>query len=848
MFYKSIKLALIQDTPKKQLFSFQFRIRFNILFFKMHFSHALVTALSVIATQSNALPLRNGAASLQSRGINGWQETAIDTLTSRGLNIDAARESVGVFARYADVKDEGERNLFIARDLSKRGILDMLVAALRDLIVELLGKGGQARKRDSDQTSQSLQQLTGLDFSTKNAARQSWSQMLDALSKALEQESKTLKSKAGNTTASASASASAAGGEKAKGTATSSVISSQATGSVNGTSSASASVDGTAPSSSVTAASAAAERKVDTPRQGNKAAKRDNIMDLAERQEEGVTGLLQVLRNLVDAILNTLLPMSSRSEDSGSESSSSSKECPPAGTPNDGMYRPGCPGYGRREVTDALLQVRDAASSSQSLQELMPLLEELIQRIPEMMGGSIGANANANTTTASAQTQNGSAKASSDGSASTSTKQKTTAAPMSAAKLSINARSLLEADGFEMEKRQSGNSLADAITQLVDSLLEGLLGTETNSTNITDATGAAKKNKSSSDDSSSSSSSLLMSLLSSLNKRDGGLNVEGLNNILGNLLSGQGSTQSAGLTNDKRDGGLNIDLLNNLLGNLLSGSGSSQSSNLNNGNKTDDKRDGGLNLNLLNNLLGNLLSGSGSKQSSDSNNKRDGGLNIDLLNNLLGNLLSGDNSAQSADSNNKRDGGLNLNLLNGLLGNLLSGDNSVQSSDSNNKRDGGLNLNLLNNLLGNLLSGDNSSQSSNSNNKRADFQPVWSELKNLGNKHFSASAAAERRDGSASFTPVWTSFRDMVDDAYKHGVQRRSPLPSPSPKVDTSAFTHAAATFMKQTIFKQHDRRAINGEQFQPLMNAAGSFAKSQMKEWTDALNEHSSKHGKIHA
>lgn len=784
----------------------------------MHFSHALVTALSVIATQTSALPLRNAAdpsSSLQARGMNAWQQGAIETLASRGVNLDAARESVGVFARYADVKDDHERSLYIARDLSKRGILDMLVAALRDIIVELLGKGGQARKRDSDQTANQLQQLTGLDFSTKNAARASWSQMLDALSKALEQESKTLKSQANvNGTASAS-------GEKAKGTATS--VGSQVSASANATGSAAASASAS-PSAS---AASAAERKVETPRQGNKAAKRaidqDAIlMELAARQEEGVTGLLQVLRNLVDAILNTLLPMSSRSEDSGSESSSSSsKSCPPAGTPNDGMYRPGCPGYGRREVTDALLQVRDAASSSQQLSELMPLLEELIQRLPEMMGGGVSSSTSANSTdaTASSQTPKAStgAEASSDGSASTSTKQKS-AAPLSAAKLSINARSLLEADGFELEKRQSGNSLADAITQLIDSLLEGLLGTETNSTNVTSATGAAKKNKSTSDDSSSSSSgssSLLMSLLSSLNKRDGGLNVEGLNNVLGNLLSGEGSTQSAGITNDKRDGGLNIDLLNNLLGNLLSGSGSSQSSNLNNDTGNGDKRDGGLNLNLLNNLLGNLLSGSGSKQSSDSNNKRDGGLNIALLNNLLGNLLSGDNSSQSADSNNKRDGGLNLNLLNNLLGNLLSGDNSAQSS--------------------------------NSNNKRADFQPVWTELKNLGNTHF-ASAHAERRDANSGFTPVWTSFRDMVDDAYAHGVQRRSPLPSPSPKVDTSAFTHAAANFMKQTIFKQHDRRAFNGEQFQPLMHAAGSFAKSQMKEWTDALNEHSSKHGKIHA
>lgn len=767
----------------------------------MHFSHAIVAALSVVATQTSALPVRNVAGPSSGLTARSADVASLDrALAARGMAPDAVEASRGIFARYADVADEHERSMYIARDLSKRGILDMLVAALRDLLVELLGKGGTARKRDSQKTSTALEQLTGLDFSTKTAARQSWSQMLDALSKALEQESQALAQNGNSTTASKKASQ----GAGAKSNSTSTALPSSSSSASATSATASASADTALPS---VGAEQVADRKANV-RQGNKASKRDaTIVELAERQEEGLTGLLQVLRNLVDAILNTLLPMSSRSASDSSNSTSQAfgQDCPPAGTPNDGMYRPGCPGYGRRAVSDALLKVRDAAGSSQQLQEMLPLLEELIQRLPELSGQTGSTSAGDAATTSDGTAQAGNA---------TATNAKDHSTPLSAAKLSLDTRSLLEADGFALGKRQADTSLVDSISQLLSSLLEGLLGD--NAGNVTDTAGSATnaangatstKASSSSkadDTSSDSSSSLLMSLLSGLSKRDG-IDVNALNNLLGNLLSGDGSTQQSTSTVSKRSG---------------------------------------IDLNLLNNLLGNLLSGDNSSQQSNSDASKRSGININALNNLLGNLLSGDHSAQESNSAASKRSGININALNNLLGNLLSGDDSSQESNSAVSKRSGININALNNLLGNLLSGDGASQASNAAaarrafidlTARADFKPVWDELKKVGNSHFHM----DRRDAAAGLTPVWSSFRDMVDGAYSNGLDRRSP----SPKVDTSAFSHAAAQYMKQTFF-HHDRRSM--DHYQPLIKAAGSFAKDQMQEWTEALNEHSAKHGKI--
>ena len=92
-------------------------------------------------------------------------------------------------------------------------------------------------------------------------------------------------------------------------------------------------------------------------------AQREQIRDiiLARQAPSGVTGLLTVLRDLVDAILNTLLPMSSRSDEASSTqqmnstSSPDDGECPPPGTMNDGMYRPNCPGeHARRHAATSI--------------------------------------------------------------------------------------------------------------------------------------------------------------------------------------------------------------------------------------------------------------------------------------------------------------------------------------------------------------------------------------------------------------------------------------------------------------------------------------------------------------
>lgn len=797
----------------------------------MHFSHALVAVLSVVGTQAAALPLTKDVAG-SSNGLiarsSGPVDGALSALTARGLSVQVATESRDVFARYANMADDQQRSMLIARDLSKRGILDMLVQALSNLITELLGTSPSSQKRGEQTPATALQQLTGMDFSNSKAARQSFAQMLDMLGKALEQQATILQQGANTTSTNSSTT------DKSK----------HSTSGKNSTSTALPDVGSNANLTDTTDAKQINAAK-EMVRQGNKSmSSKRSIVDLAERQE-GVQGLLEVLRQLVDAILNTLLPMNSRSTSSNATSETDS-ECPPPGTPNDGMYRPGCPGYGRRAVTDTLLKVRDAAASSDQLAQLLPLLQQLTQQLPQLTdaasAGDVASLGDVSSIASAASAAPTAAATAATGAvdptaASTPATEAVTSAAASAAngvagaaataaQQSLSARDLLDADGFELAKRQQ-DSLASTIIQLVEMVMQAL-SSSGSSGNSTDTSSSKKKSSSSAD-----STNLLASLFSgSMSKRDG-IDLSILNNLLGNLLSGAGSVQTSDNANAKRDG-IDLSILNNLLGNLLSGAGSSQSSD-----NANDKRDG-LNLSILNNLLGNILSGAGSSQSSN-NDKRDG-INLSILNNLLGNLLSGDNSVQSSNNAVKRDG-IDLSILDNLLGNLLSGDNSSQTAGNNSTdSDGGINISALNNLLGNLLSGLNSSQNARRSfielTARADFKPVWDEIKKVGNAHFKL----ERRAKQGGLSKVWSSFRDMVDQGYKEGLERRAP----SPKVDTSAFSHATAQYLKDTFFpsaSHHDRRSL--EQLKPLADAASKFAKQQMQEWTEALNEHSAKHGR---
>ncbi|PWN91873.1 hypothetical protein FA10DRAFT_77024 [Acaromyces ingoldii] len=782
----------------------------------MHFSAALVAALSISATTTSAIPLRHahpGSSSqaLLARDAEGHlARRNVEALIARGVGLDAASAKEGrtILARYAHIANDGERSMAVVRDLHRRGILDMLVAALRDIVVELLGSSGMARRQEAhgDDSHEELvqgiacliDQMVGVDSGAKCSAGAAPA------------------APAAGTNATANATTAATEGKNSTRTAvldTSSpektkaslakLLTQVSTALNDNTSKANSTTattehkskdkkkDATASLSSTSSALAAKQ----TPSASTKIWARD--LELMARQE-GVEGLLQVLRSLVDAILNTLLPMSSRDEDSSSSSASSSfgKNCPPP-SPNDGMYRPGCPGYGRRShiSSDIVMSQRDASS----LQSLLPMINMLIENLPSLLqqgtapaaaavptsssaksaattgdadpeAGSADALASllglasatpssaASAATATAASKNndsaGSAASGSSSSSSASTPKssakadkasskadKEGQAPISAAKLSIDSRDLLDADGFEMSKRWDGDNADDNVSQ---------------------------------------------------DGNHGGIQVQALNDVLNNLLGGHGLSRrqnnaGGGSSQDGNQGGIQVSLLDNLLNGLLGGllGGNDKEATTTSAAKTNTS-DKSAASDAATPAAGGNNGGGGSSQDGNSN-----GINVsilnDLLNGLLGGLLGGNSRRSNVDDNTSQSnnhGGINVQVLNGLLNNLLGSHHARRA--------------LVTFAARNVLL-----------EARADFAPVWTEIKKLGNAHFDTP---QRRDASEGFAPVWSSFRDMVDSAYAEGDAKTHDKRAPLPTVDTKPFAQ---------------------------------FAKDQMKEWTVALNEHSKAHGK---
>ena len=666
---------------------------------KMHFSHALVALLSLSASQAVAAPVQHAdsskaAVDMLARAPN-LHRTFDAMVARRAITSQQAEEGRTIFARYAHIASDRERSIAVVRDLSKRGILDTLVAAIAQIVNELLGTvpgTNGMRRRQTPATRRDLQ-LNGssLDFSSPKAAKASLAEMLSMLASMLSDEADSMSSNANNATTTAGNTTAAANATNAANTTT-----------------AGASAAGNATAAALPTAKAKGHKTSD-----KEAAKKNSSTDntpsaehmqsrdlLLTRQEtEGVQGLLTVLRSLVDAILNTILPMSQRDE----ASSKPSKKCPPAGTPNDGMYRPGCPGYGRRDVGGAPeLSSRDA----NFLQSLLPMLQMLLEELPQLLSGDVTSTTTSNSTmlsgaTATPSAADETATATSEGKAkSTGTKN----APISAAKLSIDTRALLGADGFE--RRQ------DAATD--------------------DGSGTGTANGG-----------------TSQSGNTGGVNVSVLNNLLNGLLGGLLGTDTSG---------------SSTTGGLKSAAGVGDS---NNG-TSQDGNSGGVNVSVLDNLLNGLLGG------------------------LLG-------------TSSKRDVGSSL------LSSVLGGSHIKRAA--------------LTMATHSILAA------------RADFEPVWKEVKALGNQHFTRSLSAEAHSADLvarnELTPVWTSFRDMIDASYAedHAASSANQRRSPLPEVDTSAFAHASAQFLKQKVFGKRDA------DLQPLTQAATKFAKTQMQEWTDALN-----------
>lgn len=79
------------------------------------------------------------------------------------------------------------------------------------------------------------------------------------------------------------------------------------------------------------------------------------------------------------------------------------KNCPAPGTPNDGMYRPGCPGYGRRDLASrsAAAANKKRALDASTLKDLLPALSTIIEAMPDLISAAGGNITDATNSTSS---------------------------------------------------------------------------------------------------------------------------------------------------------------------------------------------------------------------------------------------------------------------------------------------------------------------------------------------------------------------------------------------------------------------------------------------------------------
>ncbi|CAO1626669.1 unnamed protein product [Sympodiomycopsis kandeliae] len=688
----------------------------------MQISQALLALLAIPAARALPLNTQSAVGVLNARGSPSQANSIHSNLLSRNVSPKArgAAESVQtIYARYAHIRDDGERSVAVVRDLQRRGIIDTLVQALAAILTELLGTDGaparhyrrqlaalgmqtgsiidditclilklvgindsncqgKPSKRDVSSASNSF---TGLNAADPEAMRESLGELLSQVGRALEKEE--------------------------------------------------------FPGNDV------AYRRGD-----------DAHSDLMARQfpaQLGVEGLLEVLRQLLDAVLNTLLPLSPRSAAASvtqSAATPTGTNCPPPGTPNDGMYRPGCPGYGRRDLS---------ARDSEQLENIAPMLEMLIQKL-EPMVQKADAAASQSTGTDDASVASPTAAASSasaassddtttpDGSSSSAVEgalaqlssSASTPSPSSPAggdstsSGSAAARDLLEGDGFRYVKRQAAAAAPDASSS-------------------EDPEASATSTSSSSTPSSSSSSDSGNSASYSM--------VKGIVSELFSLMSGGASSKSSQSSADDSTAS------------TASSGGSSDSF-----------------MSMISSVLGGL----------SSRDVVEGPIHQRDVHNLMDRALG--NSP-------------GVHIMKGLVTRYVN-----RAVDQTNE----------------VLKA------------RADFTPVWSEVKKLGNAQFSkvSNNVAERSDEDGSFNNVWSTFRDMIDasiDADKKQASNGSKR-SPSPAVDVKPFADAATKWAQKNLAHDREHTKRDLQQFQPLANAAAGFAKKQMQEWTAALNKHNNK------
>ncbi|GAC93158.1 hypothetical protein PHSY_000721 [Pseudozyma hubeiensis SY62] len=774
----------------------------------MHFTQALTVALSLSAAAVKAAPLRTGQETSSKLALRSVHESQIaargidnalssQPIQARGLDsVTHLRRAIDVHFGHLDPQ---ARDLALVTELHRRGLLDQLVAALRDLIITLLGKGGgmSRRQASTDQLEQAIHQVTCI---------------LDALFGNTDNSCSDVFGGATNAT-NATGAATAAGKSPVE-----KKLAALGAQLRNATSITQA-VDGLMAHNVTAVPKQKGDKKADKKAAQSSttttaaAAQKRSFESLEARQSSGVEGLLVALRDVVDTILNTLLPMASRGNDDTTTSTSSARwppqDCPPP-TPNDGMYRPGCPGYGRRDL--AVRRSMDALGERDAniLQSVLPMIEMLLQQLPQLIQSmSSSPTSSAANSAATAASATGSAKG---------------ASPTD---MVDNAFSqIMSALGYADSPSPSQGSSSAGKASATSSAAE-----KASATGISSTDGASSAAR--------SAANLSQNFARDL------LNGDGMNLGKRQTANPTGTTDDGSIGSDNCDasgnsGGINVSLLNNLLNGLLSGFGRRSEEYVpveffkrqTTGVTGDD---------------GNAI-GSGNCSASDNS----GGINVSLLDNLLNGLLSGFGRRDVSDGDNASDnhGGINISLLNNLLNGLLSGHQRRDIGDGDNASNnhGGINISLLDNLLNGLLSGaarrDVGSETAAPLEARADFAPVWKQIKALGNEHFHSARdvstdepatkrAADNTD-APNFTPVWEAFRDLVDSGYEQaaahtaGAERRD---AASLKLDYKPLMKAGVKFGKQVFKSFTTHHAKRSTDYKPFVDAASNFAVTAIKE-----------------
>ncbi|SAM82871.1 uncharacterized protein UBRO_20715 [Ustilago bromivora] len=673
---------------------------------------------------------------IAARGV-GNDAVSSTPLQARGL------DSVGRLRRAMDLHyqnlDPQARELALVTELHRRGLLDQLVAAICNLIITLIGKGGGKMSRRQDNTAQleqAIQQVTCILDALFSNADGSCSEILGSSA-----NSTNATSTLTNSTISPLEKKLVALGAKLR----------------NGTSITQV-VNDMMANNAETAAAAPVSKKADAKKADKKAdkkgekgqedkhhsaknaisaagtkkataaQKKKHFFELLEaRQDSGVQGLLVALRDVVDTILNTLLPI----------------PCPPPGTLNDGMYRSGCPGYGRRDLAVRRSMQDLGERDANILQTMLPMIEMLLRQLPALFQSMAASPASSASGAAATATLVGGAKA---------------ASPT--------------------------NSVDDAFSQIISALSgSGSKSSSSGSKAASSASASAAKAQATGAAADSAASAARSAANLSQNFARDLLNGDGMN---------LGKRQATGTDDDDGIGSENCDA-----------SGHS----------------GGVNVSLLNNLLNGLLSGFSRrreeyvpleffKRQTDGTDGTDG--------DTIG-------SGNCAASNNT--GGINLSLLDNLLNGLLSGFS---------RRDAGM-------VPVEVLQRD----------ERADFAPVWQEIKKIGSEHFhiasdlthattdteSTASAAKRAasdNDAPDFTPVWEAFRDLVDSGYDQaaanvGAQRRD---AGAPfKLDYKPLMKAGINFGKQMFKSFTSGHAKRSADYKPFVDAASNFAATAIKE-----------------